>query len=99
MARLVALTFFGSLRQENPEEVEFNLHKPGIEMKVPLLILGGLACLSGFMNLPHVFHLGSFLDNWLGATVQSAELHASATVEFGLMGGSIAIAAVALVWL
>ncbi|MEE2900777.1 MAG: NADH-quinone oxidoreductase subunit L [Myxococcota bacterium] len=96
MARLVALTFFGSLRQKNPEEVEFNLHKPGMEMKVPLLILGGLACLSGFMNLPHVFHLGSFLDNWLGATVQSAELHASAAVEFGLMGGSIAIAAASL---
>lgn len=93
MARLVAMTFFGTLRQEDPEDVEFNLHKPGMEMKIPLLILGGLACVSGFMNLPHVFHLGSFLDSWLGSTVQSAELHASAAVEFGLMGASIAMAA------
>jgi NADH-quinone oxidoreductase subunit L len=95
MARLVSLTFFGELRQEEQSHAIEHLHKPGFEMKMPLVVLGVLACGAGFMNLPHIMG-PSFLDHWLETAVSSKALHVSASAEISMMVGSVLVASAAL---
>jgi len=95
MARLVSLTFFGELRQDDKEHVIEHLHKPGFEMKMPLIVLGVLACVGGFMNMPHIMG-PSFLDHWLETSVTSKALEVSASAEIMMMVVSVVIALAAL---
>ncbi len=49
--RMVFVTFFGEPRMEAT-------HKPGIRLKIPLIVLGTLSVIAGFLNLPET--LGQF---------------------------------------
>ncbi|WP_419918714.1 NADH-quinone oxidoreductase subunit L [Candidatus Poriferisocius sp.] len=51
MTRVVYLTFFGAFRGHGTP------HESGPRITVPLWILGGLAVVAGFINLPHGFQL------------------------------------------
>lgn len=65
--RMVFLTFFG----EQKTEVH---HKPGIAIKIPLVVLGILSLIAGFIELPHNFgHFAPFSDV-LQTTLPGVEL-------------------------
>lgn len=99
MTRLMALTFWGKSR------IDKNVHpheSPWI-MTVPLIILGILAAISGFVGVPHVVaeylgHIPNFWEQWLEPVISSlpaAELnHAAHSVsdEWLLMGTSVFLA-------
>lgn len=67
--RMVFLTFFG----EQKTEVH---HKPGAAIKIPLVVLGILSLIAGFIELPHNFGhfrpFSEFLDTVLPPAVISA---------------------------
>jgi NADH-quinone oxidoreductase subunit L len=92
MGRLMALTFYGdTLRHPDPHAAE-HLHAPGWEMKMPLVVLAGLAVLGGALNLPHLMVHHPFLDGWLEPVVKAKTLHLTAANELALMGGSVLLA-------
>jgi NADH-quinone oxidoreductase subunit L len=94
MTRLVCLTFFGELRAKDEHGHHVHVHVPHAPMHVPLIVLAVLAVAAGPMNLPHVFSHdhAMWFDHFLASVTRSSELHLSASTEWGLMAGSVAIA-------
>jgi NADH-quinone oxidoreductase subunit L len=101
MFRLVFMTFFGECRI-NPK-VKDHLHESPLVITIPLMILGLLATVGGFIGMPKVMGaLPNYLEHWLdpvfelateyGAKYAHAGGHQSHALEWGLMGASIAIA-------
>jgi len=109
MFRLVFMTFFGEFRGTKEEEAA--LHESPGTMTWPLIILAGLAIIGGYIGFPHLLgqylgHIPNVLEHWLAPVMAHPQFlhatgHASAAVEFGFMGISIAIAfgGIALAWL
>jgi NADH-quinone oxidoreductase subunit L len=104
MFRLFFVTFFGSFR--GSKEQESHLHESPSSMTLPLVVLSVLAMLGGLIGLPVVFHLphalATFLEPiFLGSkTVNPAfgEVHLSHETEWILMGVSVAVALVAILF-
>jgi NADH-quinone oxidoreductase subunit L len=73
--RMVALTFFGAERFEDPQ---FKPHESPISMTLPLLALAALAILGGALSLPAVFGQflpAEYLHDWLApVTVPGAQI-------------------------
>ena len=96
MARLVCLTFFGTLRSPD-EHAREHIHPPSAAMTIPLWILAGLAVVAGALNLPHLFGvMPGFLDHALAPAVGKAPEAPHAGTEIGLMLASTAIALLGL---
>ncbi|MES1258954.1 MAG: NADH-quinone oxidoreductase subunit L, partial [Gemmatimonadota bacterium] len=72
MARLVAMTFFGSYR--GPEKSADHLHEAPWIMTGPLVVLGLLTMAGGLINLPHFAGGGAWLEHWLEPVTQVAML-------------------------
>lgn len=53
MMRLFALTFLGNFRFIDHEGNPGHVHVPHLPMRVPLVILAGLALFGGWMSIPH----------------------------------------------
>jgi NADH-quinone oxidoreductase subunit L len=105
MFRLVFMTFFGECRI-NPK-VKDHLHESPLVITIPLMVLGVLATVGGFLGMPKVMGaLPNYLEHWLdpvfeqaahyGAKYAHAGGHHSHALEWGLMGGSICIAIVGI---
>lgn len=105
MFRLVFMTFFGECRI-NPK-VKSHLHESPLVITIPLMVLGLLATVGGFIGMPKLMGaLPNYLEHWLdpvfelanefGATYAHAGEHHSHALEWGLMGMSIAIAVVGI---
>jgi NADH-quinone oxidoreductase subunit L len=104
MFRLFFLTFHGQFRGD-PEK-ERHAHESPRSMTVPLVILGVLSLIGGWMGIPAVIGerlggIGNAFEHWLApvfadvpahAATGAEAAHAPVAVEFGLMGASIAIA-------
>lgn len=95
MFRSYYLTFKGEERFD-PERV--HPHESPATMTMPLWILAVLATIAGFFGIPAVIEHAHLLHMWLepvfaGATAQMAAPHPSHTLEWILMGSSVAIAA------
>jgi NADH-quinone oxidoreductase subunit L len=101
MFRLVFMTFFGECRI-NPK-VKDHLHESPLVITIPLMVLGFLATVGGFIGMPKVMGaLPNYLEHWLdpvfelateyGAKYAHTGEHHSHALEWGLMGVSIAIA-------
>lgn len=95
MSRLVCLTFYGELRAKDEHGHPVHVHAPGWAIKVPLILLAGLAVVGGVLNLPHpvahLFHAkSSWLDAFLEPVTKSAALHLPESTEWGLMAASVA---------
>jgi len=85
--RMVVLTFFGRAGTE-PER------RPGAAMAVPLVILAGLACLLGFVELPHTLgHFTPLSDFLHGALPAAAAPMPGRPVGTGAEWGLQALAA------
>lgn len=99
MFRMMFLTFYGSFR--GTHEQEHHLHESPKNMTIPLIVLAVFSTISGFVGMPEIFSethaLNSFLQPSFLFTNQRFSLeHASHTLEYSIIGGSII--AVALVY-
>lgn len=92
--RMVFLTFYG----EQKTQVH---HQPGMAIKVPLIILGVLSLVAGFIELPHnMGHFTPFSD-FMHAVLPVAVLESSPAVGEGLLqalAGILALAGVVLAY-
>jgi NADH-quinone oxidoreductase subunit L len=96
MTRLMALTFWGKSRV--PKDI--HPHESPPTMAIPLVVLGILSIIGGWIGIPHVIGeaLGSipnFWEHWLEHSIKVPAMeHAEASVEFGLMGVSVGLATI-----
>ncbi len=98
MFRLVYLTFFGEFRGTEKESEA--LHESPKSMTIPLVILGVLAAVGGFLGIPHIFHAPNVMEHVLEPmvlVVNPVHLLHDVKLEWILMGVSVGIAA--LGWL
>ncbi len=104
MFRLFFLTFTGKFR--GTSEQEHHLHESPSSMTIPLLVLAILAAIGGFAGIPEIFHMPHLLDNFLEPIFENSkavfsgfgEIHLDHSTEWILMGTSVAVAAVAIVF-
>ncbi len=94
MTRLMALTFWGKSRV--PSDV--HPHESSISMTIPLIVLGALSVVGGWIGIPHVIghlvHLPNLLEHWFEPVILGVPgmTEANATAEWLLMGISVAVA-------
>ncbi len=95
MTRLMALTFWGHARHDK----DVHPHESPFSMTLPLMVLGFLSVVGGWFGIPHVMsailpgHPPHILENWLHGFLVKVEIsHASAAMEWALMGISVAMA-------
>lgn len=101
MTRLMALVFWGKSRVSS----SVHPHESPPSMLVPLIVLGVLSVVGGWVGIPHViaeilpWHPTNLLEHWLQPVItEIAWPHKSAVIEWSLMGISIGAAGVAA-WL
>ncbi|QSW98316.1 NADH-quinone oxidoreductase subunit L [Haloterrigena alkaliphila] len=90
--RMVFLTFHGEPRTETAEDP----HGVGWSIKAPLVVLGVLAAVAGFVNLAPIAHIAgwdiAFLEHWLDGEYGSVEgltyhaYHETVAFEEGYVG-------------
>ncbi|MCX6162487.1 MAG: NADH-quinone oxidoreductase subunit L [Ignavibacteriae bacterium] len=99
MFRLTGLTFFGKARYD---ENKVHPHESPRTMTIPLIILGILSAVGGFIGLPHFTGLPNYLERWLEPVFTNAnrviqlykpEGHHAVSVEILLLILSVLVAA------
>ena len=98
MTRLLALTFWGKSRV--PKNI--HPHESPFIMTIPLITLGLLSVVGGWVGIPHVIseplasvfgHVPNLIEHWLEPLItklpEASGVHHSATEEWLLMGVSI----------
>lgn len=110
MFRLTYGTFHGTFKlpKLHPQAIgsETYLHESPWTMTTPLWILGVLSVIGGFMGFPDFVAQtfgnpdahANWLHGWLIPNVSEADLVLAKSVKWGILGGSVLIASVA-VWL
>ena len=94
MTRLMALTFWGKSRV--PKDI--HPHESPWTMTVPLIVLGILSIIGGWIGIPHVIghaigDIPNLWENWLKHSITVPKLeHAEASTEWALMGISVFLA-------
>lgn len=105
MFRLVFMTFFGECRI-NPK-VKSHLHESPLVITIPLMVLGTLATVGGFIGMPKLLGmLPNYFEHWLEPVFAMAEGYGhtyahhtaehSHSLEFGLMAFSIVVACIGI---
>lgn len=101
MFRLVFMTFFGE--QRTHAKAKDHVHESPLVITIPLMVLGLLAVVGGYIGIPHVIgnlvgHIPNYFGDFLAPVfVPTQELyhisaHGTPAAEFGLMGISVGIA-------
>ena len=98
MTRLMRYTFHGSFR--SGADVESHVHDSPWVLRAPLVVLGLLTIVGGWLQLPAVLPLGptALLDRWLApisggpATMLAGNGHLTHETEYLLIGIAIAVA-------
>lgn len=98
MTRLMALTFWGKSRV--PKNV--HPHESPLTMTIPLMVLGLLSIIGGWVGIPHVIgeilpgHPINFWEHWLSPVIKPIPNlgHADASLEWMLMGVSVGLAVI-----
>lgn len=99
MTRLMALTFWGQSRV--PKDT--HPHESDALMTIPLIVLGALSVVGGWIGIPHV--IGDVLggvpnvwEHWLHPVIKAlptvGDGHADASIEWSLMAVSVGLAAI-----
>lgn len=98
MTRLMALTFWGKSRFGH----DVHPHESPLPMTIPLIILGVLSVIGGWIGIPHVIgevlpgHPANLFHHWLEPVIAHIEVgHGSAAAEWALMGISVSLAGIA----
>jgi NADH-quinone oxidoreductase subunit L len=105
MFRLVFMTFFGECRI-NPK-VKDHLHESPLVITIPLMVLGFLAVVGGYIGMPKLMGvLPNYLEHWLDPVFELANeygkqyantgAHHTHALEWGLMGFSVVVAVVGI---
>jgi len=104
MFRLVYLTFHGKERMD--KETKAHIHESPRSMTVPLIALGVLSVIGGWVGMPHLFGVINYFEHWLEPVMaggrQAAESHALLAVagdtgmEWSLMGLSVLLVVIAI---
>ncbi len=96
MTRLMALTFWGKSRVAK----DVHPHESPVSMLIPLVVLGVLSVIGGWIGIPHVIsavlpgHIPNVLEHWLEPVVKNINLgEISVAAEWG--GMLLSITAVA----
>jgi NADH-quinone oxidoreductase subunit L len=79
MARLMALTFFGQCRA--PEETKKHLHESPWSMVGPLIVLGVLSFIGGWMGWPEFMGGNNILHHWLAPVFEHGGSHGAAAID------------------
>ncbi len=100
MTRLMALTFWGKSRV--PKDI--HPHESPWIMTVPLIVLGILSVVGGWIGIPHVIgenlgHIPNVLEHWLHPVIKALPTiehveEGAQSLEWGLMGVSVALASI-----
>ena len=98
MTRLMRYTFHGAFR--SGDDVAAEVHDAPWMLRAPLLILGALTLVGGWLQLPEVLPVGriGLLDAWLQPTVGNASTllsgtgHLAHNTEFVLIGIAVVVA-------
>jgi NADH-quinone oxidoreductase subunit L len=98
MTRLMALTFWGKSRFGH----DVHPHESPLTMTIPLMVLGLLSVIGGWVGIPHVIgailpgHPENIFHNWLEPVIGSiGQGHGNALAEWALMGISVSLAGIA----
>jgi NADH-quinone oxidoreductase subunit L len=103
MFRLIYLTFFGKERMD--AKTKSHLHESPKSMTVPLMVLGVLSLVGGFVGMPHIFGVTNYFEEWLAPVMHQGSgiiSHApasgpgDASMEWLLMGASVLLVAVSI---
>jgi NADH-quinone oxidoreductase subunit L len=98
MFRLVFLAFWG--RERFSEETRHHLHESPASMTVPLVLLGGLSVIGGFVGLPAWLgqnRFSNFLEPSLEAALRQEHGEISHSLEIGFALISVAAALIGIV--
>ncbi len=97
MFRLVHMTFHGP--QRTHAKAKDHVHESPLVITLPLMVLGLLAVVGGFVGVPHVIgqylhHIPNYLDEFLKPVfgAHQAVAHGEEALEWTLMGTSVVIA-------
>lgn len=97
MTRLMALTFWGKSRIGS----DLHPHESPWTMTVPLIVLGLLSIVGGWVGIPHVIgsilpgHPENAIGHWLAPAIAKLEPgHGSVIAEWSLMGLSVSLAGI-----
>ncbi len=99
MTRLMALTFWGNSRIDK----KVHPHESPFVMTIPLMVLGLLSVIGGWIGIPHVFggDIPNFWEHWLEPVIaklpEAASVAHSATEELSMMGISVSLAAISAI--
>jgi len=104
MFRLIYLTFYGKGRMD--AETKSHIHESPRSMTGPLIVLGVLSLIGGYIGMPHIFGVTNYFEEWLqpvmsGPAHEMAE-HAlasgghSATMEWLLMAASVVLVLISI---
>jgi NADH-quinone oxidoreductase subunit L len=102
MFRLFFLTFYGTSRFSS--ETAAKVHESPMSMTGPLVILGILSFVGGWIGWPEVLGGGNSFEHYLAPVFVAAEellpqgTHHAHSTEFLLMGLSVGIALLGFVW-
>jgi NADH-quinone oxidoreductase subunit L len=85
MFRLYFLTFTGRFR--GPTELVDKIHESSPLMTIPLMILGTLAVVGGFVGMPHIFHLlPNYIEGYLETAVAELPSQGGKAEAWGVLG-------------
>ncbi len=95
------MTFHGSMRMD--EETKEKIHRSPSSMTVPLIVLGILSTVGGFIGIPHIIgksmHIPNLFHHWLEPVMQEGQKflksggpHPGEGIEWTLMIGSVGVA-------
>lgn len=97
MFRLYATTFLGKFR--GTHEQEHHLHESPKSMTLPLIVLAILSVVGGLVGIPEVLGGGHSLHHFLSPVLVSEKTHhIEHSTEYALMGASIVLAAIAILF-
>jgi len=101
MFRMLYLTFYGKFR--GTHEQEHHVHESPATITIPLIVLAILSMIGGMIGVPEVLGGHHELEHFLAPVFEKSnailgEHHLQANTEFILMGTSVLVALIALVY-
>ena len=97
MFRLYATTFLGTFRGTHDQE--HHLHESPSAMTIPLIVLALLSVIGGFVGVPEILGGHHELRSFLSPVITTeVEHHIEHSTEYLLMGISVAVAAIAIIF-
>ncbi|MBK0379827.1 NADH-quinone oxidoreductase subunit L [Mucilaginibacter segetis] len=101
MFRMMYLTFWGKFR--GTHEQEHHVHESPASMTIPLIVLAILSTIGGFIGIPELMGGHHELEHFLAPVFEGSnklllEHHPAASTEWLLMGISVGLAVIALIY-